>query len=104
MPLRDLEYQARGLTRFDDYLTELAAWKAKADKIAAANALETDPDLIREVPNFPAAAWRALQEADKLPPSRARVPFSPRADGMQRPVPNCVFKVPTGGGKAYLAV
>ena len=33
MSLRDLDYQARVLTRFDEYLTELAAQKAKADKI-----------------------------------------------------------------------
>jgi len=104
MPLRDLDYQARVLARFDEYLTELAAQKAKADKIAAANVGESDPDLIREVPNFPAKTWRALKEAGKLPPSRARVPYSPRADGMKRAVPNVVFKVPTGGGKTYLAV
>ena len=104
MPLRDLDYQARVLTRFDEYLTELAAQKAKADKVAAANAREIDPDLMREVPNFPAKTWRALKEAGKLPASRAKVPHSPRADGVKRPVPNVVFKVPTGGGKTYLAV
>ncbi|HYN79002.1 MAG TPA: hypothetical protein VES73_14570 [Lamprocystis sp. (in: g-proteobacteria)] len=47
MSLRDLYYQARVLTRFDEYLTELAAQKAKADTIAAANRMESDPDLIR---------------------------------------------------------
>lgn len=104
MSLRDLDYQVRVLTRFDDYLTELATQKAKADKIAAANEGESDPDLIRPVPNFPATTWRALKEAGKLPSSRATVPFSPRVDGMRRPVPNVVFKVPTGGGKTYLAV
>ena len=104
MSLRDLEYQARVLTRLDEYLTELAAQKAKADKMAAANARETDPDLMHEVPNFPAKTWRALKEAGKLPPSRTKVPYSPRADGIGRPVPNVVFKVPTGGGKTYLAV
>jgi type III restriction enzyme len=104
MPLRDLDYQARVLARLDDYLTELSAQKAKADKIAVANARETDPELIREVPNFPAKAWRTLREAGKLPPSRAGVPYSGREDGIGRPVPNAVFKVPTGGGKTYLAV
>ncbi|MBP6807233.1 MAG: DEAD/DEAH box helicase family protein [Chromatiaceae bacterium] len=102
MPLRDLEYQARVLTRFDEYLTELAAQKAIADE--AEQVVREHPKAGLTVPNFPATTWRSLKEAGKLPPSRARVPFSPRADGMKRPVPNVVFKVPTGGGKTYLAV
>ena len=104
MALRDLDYQTRVLDRLNAYLTELAAQKAKADKIAASNAGETDPDLIRPVPNFPATAWRVLRESGRLPPSRAGIPYSPRTDGMGRPVPNVLFKVPTGGGKTYLAV
>jgi hypothetical protein len=52
MALRELVYQNRVLTRLDDYLTELAAQKKKADKIAAANVGETDPDLVSPVPNF----------------------------------------------------
>lgn len=104
MPLRDLEYQARVLARLDEYLTELSAQKAKVDKIVAANAEESDPDLIRAVPNCPAKTWRALHETGKLPPSRANIPYSPRRDGIGRDVPNVVLKVPTGGGKTYLAV
>ncbi|AFL75449.1 DEAD/DEAH box helicase [Thiocystis violascens] len=104
MPLRDLDYQARVLTLFDAYLTELSVQKAKADKISAANAGETDPDLLREVPDFPAKTWSALKTAGQLPPSRVAIPYSPRLDGIGRPTPNAVFKVPTGGGKTYLAV
>jgi type III restriction enzyme len=104
MSLRDLDYQARVLAAFDEYLTELAGRKAKADKIAAANEKETDPDLIRPVPDFPAGTWETLRAAGRLPPARAGVPYSPRCDGLGRPVPNAVFKVPTGGGKTYLAV
>jgi len=59
MALRELDYQGRVLSRLDDYLTELAHQKAKADKIAAANAGETDPDLIRSVPDFPLKAWES---------------------------------------------
>jgi type III restriction enzyme len=99
MPLRDLEYQARVLGRLDDYLTELSAQQAKVDKIVAANAEQTDPDLIRAVPSFPATTWRTLREAGKLPPSRINIPYSPRQDGIGRDVPNIVLKVPTGGGK-----
>jgi type III restriction enzyme len=102
MPLRDLEYQARVLERFDEYLVELAAQKARADRIDAV--AREDPTLGLRPLDFPAETWRALHAAGKLPPSRAHVPHSPRADGVGRPVPNVVFKVPTGGGKTYLAV
>lgn len=34
MALRDLEYQARALARLDEYLTELAAYKTNADRVA----------------------------------------------------------------------
>ncbi|MCF7979892.1 MAG: DEAD/DEAH box helicase family protein [Chromatiaceae bacterium] len=104
MPLRDLGYQARVLARLDDYFTELSAQKAKADKIITANTTETDPDLIRPVPDFPAKTWQLLRTAGKLPPSRVNIPYSPRKDGIGRDVPNIVLKVPTGGGKTYLAV
>jgi len=113
--LRDLDYQSRVLDTFDAYLADLAEQKRKADKIAAANIGETDADLIREVPDFAEKAWEAIRAAGKLPPSRAAMPYSPRqqvlrsenaSGGLQlgAPVPNVVFKVPTGGGKTYLAV
>ncbi len=104
MALRELEYQNRVLARLDDYLTELAIQKIKADKIVAANVGESDPDLIRPVPDFPRKTWEALRAAAKLPEARLDIPFSPRFDGMVEPVPNVVFKVPTGGGKTFLAV
>lgn len=104
MALRELDYQGRVLARLDDYLTELVAQKAKADKIEAANAGETDPDLLREVPDCAEKSWEALRAGGKLPVSRQQVPFSPRFDGIGRPVPNIVYKVPTGGGKTFLAV
>ena len=104
MALRDLDYQDRVLARLDAYLSELAAYKQKADKVIAANALETDPDLMREVPDFPLKAWDALKAKGLLPESRLAVPYSSRQDGTGRPVPNIVFKVPTGGGKTYLGV
>jgi type III restriction enzyme len=104
MSLRDLDYQSRTLARLDEYLIELSQQKKKADKISEANAHETDPDLIRDVPDFAAKTWEVMRTKDKLPQSRAAVPYSERIDGVGRPVPNLVFKVPTGGGKTYLAV
>ena len=104
MSLRELDYQRRVMTKLDEYLTELASQKQRADKIIAANAVETDPDLIRPVPDFPMKAWEAMRLAGKLPPAREGISFSPRLDGIKRPVPNLVYKVPTGGGKTFLAV
>lgn len=104
MSLRELDYQSRVLTRLDDYLAELSVQKRKSDKILAANAEETDPDLIRPVPDFSLKTWESLKTAGKLPASRSGIPFSERVDGIKRPVPNIIFKVPTGGGKTFLAV
>ncbi len=89
MPLRDLEYQARVLTRFDEYLTELAAQKAKADKITAANSGETDPDLIRPVPNFPATDLAGAERGRQAPaePGQGAVLAPRRRHGA--PGPQC---------------
>lgn len=104
MALRELNYQGRVLDALDAYLVALSAQKKRADKIAAANKDEVDPDLIRSVPDFPKEAWAALAEAKHLPSSRQGIPFSERRDGVGRHVPNVVFKVPTGGGKTFLGV
>ena len=104
MSLRELDYQRRVLAKLMEYLTELAGQKQRADKIVAANAVETDSDLVRPVPDFPMKAWEAMRAAGKLPPARLGITFSPRQDGVNRPVPNLVYKVPTGGGKTFLAV
>ena len=102
--MRELEYQGRVLSRLDDYLTELVAQKKKADKIAAANLQEEDPEMLRDLPDFPLNTWKTLKAAGKLPESRLGIPYSCRFDGCGRAVPNVIFKVPTGGGKTYLAV
>ena len=104
MALRELDYQQRVLKLLDDYLDELAEQKQKADKKAAANAKETDPDLKHELGDFSTKTWEALREKDLLPSSRTAIPYSPRKDGIDRSVPNIVYKVPTGGGKTFLAV
>jgi type III restriction enzyme len=100
--LRQLDYQDRVLTTIDTYLDVLKEKKAEADEIAELAA--SKPHLKLEVPDFAEAAWQELKAAGKLPASRANMPFSVRRDGVGQPVPNVVLKVPTGGGKTYLAV
>ncbi|MHA1564762.1 MAG: DEAD/DEAH box helicase [Alphaproteobacteria bacterium] len=100
--MRQLDYQARVLGTLDAYLDALSEQKTKADKIAELAA--ENPDLELTPPDFAKAAWDALKSTGRLPASRAAIPFSPRHDGCNHVVPNVTLKVPTGGGKTYLAV
>lgn len=100
--MRTLDYQTRVLETLDAYLTHLSDEKAKADKIAALAA--QNPGLGLAEKDFAEAAWAAMKAAGRLPRSRADIPFSPRRDGCGRAVPNITLKVPTGGGKTFLAV
>ncbi len=99
---RQLDYQERVLSTLDAYLDVLKEKKVRADRVAALAA--QDPDLGLIVPDFAKEAWEALRTVGKLPASRAEIPYSPRIDGCNRPVPNAVLKVPTGGGKTWLAI
>ena len=99
---RQLEYQDRALTTLDTYIEHLKAKKQESDEIAELAA--SKPHLTVPVPDFTEKAWEALRAEGKLPASRDGIPFSPRKDGCGHPVPNAVLKVPTGGGKTWLAV
>ena len=99
---RRLDYQDRVLAMLDAHIDLLKANKREADEIA--ELASTKPHLSIPVPDFAEKAWEALQAESKLPPSRDGVPYSSRRDGCDRPVPNAVLKVPTGGGKTWLAV
>lgn len=101
MAFRELAYQERALKALEDYLDALKPEKANADQILKLRA--ENPGLEIPLPHFPAKAWEALKAADKLPASRAQVPYSPRTSGDGHPVPNATLKVPTGGGKTFLA-
>jgi type III restriction enzyme len=79
------EYQQRALTEIRTYLEHLAELRDKAAKI-------TDPDMQFD---FCARAWQ------KVGIPRA---YLPRKNGLGQPLPNFCMKVPTGGGKTFLAV
>lgn len=98
---RQLDYQDRVIETLDTYLSFLKEKKALADQVAALAA--QNPGLGLPIPDFAEGAWKGLEATGKLPASRADIPFSPRFDGCGRPVPNVVLKVPTGGGKTWLA-
>ncbi|GJL88033.1 MAG: hypothetical protein DHS20C03_17420 [Minwuia thermotolerans] len=100
--MRTLDYQVRVLDTLDAWLDELKARKAEADQIDALRA--SNPNLPIQPFDFTETAWANLKGAGRLPASRANTPFAPRRDGIGRAVPNATLKVPTGGGKTWLAV
>ena len=99
---RQLDYQDRALSTLNAYIDQLTATKQESDEIAELAA--RTPHLALPIPDFTERAWEALKAKGKLPESRKAIPFSPRIDECCRPVPNAVLKVPTGGGKTWLAV
>ena len=100
--LRQLEYQDRVLSTLEVYLNHLKDKKAQADK--AAEVAAQNPDVDIRFPDFTEETWKAMRDEGKLPRSRAHIPFEPHKDGCSRPVPNITLKVPTGGGKTWLAI
>lgn len=102
--MRTLDYQARVLDTFDVYLDKLKAAKATHDaQVAALATLGAAAAGMKPV-DFTEVAWSQMKAENRLPASRKDKAFSPRHDGIGRVVPNVTFKVPTGGGKTYLAV
>ena len=100
--MRRLDYQERVLETLSHWLEALNEEREKAEKIA--KLAEAQPELELPVPDFTEKVWERLREEGRLPASRKNIPFSPRRDGIGRPVPNAVLKIPTGGGKTWLAV
>lgn len=100
--IRQLDFQERVMTALDWYLATLKVKRSEArdvEKIAANN-----PTANITIPDFPHETFKELKSQGKLPASRADKPFSPRIDGCGRHVPNITLKVPTGGGKTWMAV
>lgn len=101
MAFRELDYQTRALSALDTYLDGLVAEKVRFDK--AAKLLAENPDVDLELPDYPAKTWARPEVAALVPPRRKALGYSPRVTGDGKPSPDLTLKVPTGGGKTYLA-
>ncbi|MCG2720458.1 MAG: DEAD/DEAH box helicase family protein [Thermodesulfovibrionales bacterium] len=77
------EYQIRALSEVKIYFNLLAEWREKA---------EQNPEF--EI-DFPVKAW------EKAGIARS---YRSRKNGIGEPLPNFCLKIPTGGGKTFLAV
>lgn len=103
MTIRTLEYQERVLGTFAMYLDRLIEHKERLQKAPTLS----DTGLSAGVPamaDYPKGTWTEMQNIGMVPESRTGFEYSSKFDGCNRPVPNVVFKVPTGGGKTWLAV
>ncbi len=78
------DYQIKTLKRVKQYLDLLYQWRQKA---------LANPDL--EI-DFPPKAWSKVEGLYQG--------YSSRRDGLGRPLPCFCLKIPTGGGKTFLAV
>ncbi|MEO9132444.1 MAG: DEAD/DEAH box helicase family protein [Sphingomonas sp.] len=98
MAFRELAYQGKALAALDDWLERLVEERAEADDYVAFQRSRGRP--MGNVPDFPTKAWERLATEKGVPGGRA---YSPRQSGDGQPVPNVTLKVPTGGGKTYMA-
>lgn len=97
--MQEKEFQRKALERLDLYLEKLR--EAEKGSEAVRKLKRDQPDLDIPVPDFAAQAWLKMTEVGEV--GRAE-PYSPRFDGVGNPVPCVTLKVPTGGGKTFLAV
>ncbi|MCL6441860.1 MAG: DEAD/DEAH box helicase family protein [Alicyclobacillus sp.] len=79
------EYQQRALSTIEAYLRELRTWREKWLAL---------PEDMRGVFDYPAQAWNKGAGGE----------YRAKKTGAGDPLPNFCIKVPTGGGKTYLAV
>ena len=83
------EYQVKTLNRVKKYLDLLYEWREKNEQIVREFGSDTAID-------FPLKAWNKLEGMYDA--------YHSRSDGLGRPLPCFCLKVPTGGGKTFLAV
>jgi type III restriction enzyme len=80
------DFQIKTLNKVKDYLGLLYELQQKNEKMIAQ---------FGEGIDFPSKAW------EKIEPYKA---YRPKRDGLKRYLPNFCLKIPTGGGKTFLAV
>ncbi|MCJ7728304.1 MAG: DEAD/DEAH box helicase family protein, partial [Sedimentisphaerales bacterium] len=83
------EYQVKTLNQVKRYLDLLFEWKLKNEKVVKDIGADAAID-------FPAKAWAKIEGLYQG--------YSSRRDGLGRPLPCFCLKIPTGGGKTFLAV
>ena len=95
------DYQEDVLTKLSRYLEELCKQKENASGVEQLSL--DNPQLKISIPDYCSDTWVEIKKQGILPSFRSHIPYSPRIDGTGRHVPNICLKIPTGGGKTFLA-
>lgn len=93
------DFQREALERLGEYLVALAQAKRNWDEDVAY--FQSKGRSLADVPDFTVAAWNSMLESERA--GRAWG-YSARRTGAGEPTPCVTFKVPTGGGKTFIAV
>ena len=93
-------YQLNALDHFSRYLDALEEARQESDTAIEVlkRAGVAIPD---ETRNYPQTAWKKLKDSGLVAQSAGE--YVSRTDDANRPIPHLCFKVPTGGGKTFLA-
>jgi len=83
------DYQVKTLNQVKRYLDFLFEWTLKNEKVVKDIGADASID-------FPAKAWAKVEGLYQQ--------YTSRRDGLGRPLPCFCLKIPTGGGKTFLAV
>lgn len=81
------EYQKKVTSKLSEYLTALVEQRDRYERVR-----EADAELANDI-HYPEKAWREVGLGS----------YKKAFNGLNQPVPNLYFKVPTGGGKTLLA-
>jgi type III restriction enzyme len=104
--MKRLEYQEETVERFTSYLETLVAKRDGAEQLAE---LARQHQIEPQNTDWCGGTWDVLKASGVLPIAKDASgalfvpPWLHRQDGIGRPVPNVCLKLPTGGGKTYLA-
>lgn len=105
MELKD--YQNGVLDKLDYYFKKLADTKEEAEDFVAFQKMKGKEARLTD---YAKDTWEALVQERRIDLLKDKsghlvpAPYVTRFDGLERPIPNVCLKVPTGGGKPYLAL
>ncbi len=94
------DYQNNILNDLDFFLKELATIKDEQFDYYNFQIKKNKTPIHPEKSDYCSQAWENLKS--KIPVKT--IEYKNRSDGIKRKIPNICFKVPTGGGKTYLAL